>query len=676
MAFSVCNWKRKSDGIHARRNGELLELASPMGAVPNHGRLGLVTLLLMLMTLSQSTSALLTTSPFAQPYPQTVSLRNRATNESSLLQCLQVAPPVLSPPDACQQTLMVHTFASSYGRPFVGQYNPPDCSFNRVTFNFTVASAGRQFDRLGVMFLDDTEVFRTSTAEPTQSGIVWSYVKDMSSYLALLNTPQKIIFDLGNIVDDTYTGLWNTTLTATFFTTDDTIEPADVIIPISARKSGDDASSVFVVPETRAVNSVVLPQNAKKAAFSISACGQAAEEFWWSNVLSSDTNAFGNETTLYGHSPFRELRLLIDGSLAGVAWPFPIIFTGGVVPGFWRPIVGIDAFDLREDEIDITPFIPVLSDGQPHSFEIQVVGIDDDGKGDGSFTTAIESNWVVTGKIFIWLGSDNSPVTGTAPTSASVSSIILHSSKQGRLNGSEGISLDYSIQVTRNLEIQSAFDTPTGSKAVTWTQKLTYSNIGTLSNSGNDQIVRQSTTGTHSTSSNYAKSFEYPLWVQSSYNAPSGGNVSINASMERSKNVRQQGDLAFPNDWKTFDYTQLRWMPHSEQTFLGSDLDNWQNGTASYLSVPALKKSFGSGSTQQRLTLSGVGTGSQDASSQQLYQRYIAATNDSIVYDDESFDSQARGQNRFTAPNPQGSRDGAHEYAASGVRAILGRGPV
>jgi hypothetical protein len=231
----------------------------------------------------------------------------------------------------------------------MGRYNPPDCSFNRVTFNFIVTSAGRQFDRLGLLFLDDTEVFRTSTAEPTQSGIVWSYVKDMSGYLTLFKTPQKIIFDLGNIVDDTYTGSWNTTLTATFFTAYDAMEPADVIIPVSARKSGKDASSAFVVPETGAVNSVVLPQNAKNAAFPISACGQAAEEFWWSNVLSSDTRTFGNDTTLYGHSPFRELRLLIDGSLAGVAWPFPVVFTGGIVPGFWRPVVGIDAFDLRAD---------------------------------------------------------------------------------------------------------------------------------------------------------------------------------------------------------------------------------------------------------------------------------------------------------------------------------------
>ncbi|CAN9258949.1 unnamed protein product [Alternaria alternata] len=668
MAFSMCNWKRKSDGVSARRNGELLELASPLRAAPIYGQSRLVALLLILMTLSQSASALLTTPPFAQSRSQTLSLRNRATNESSLLECLEVTPPVLSPTDACQQTLMVHTFAYSYGQPFVGQYNPPNCSFNRVTINFTVTSAGRQFDRLALMFLDDTEVFRTSTAEPTQSGIIWSYVKDMSGYLALFKTPQKIIFDLGNIVDDTYTGLWNTTLTATFFTADDAIEPADVIIPISAQKSSEDASSAFVVPETRAVNSATLPKNAKKAVFSISACGQAAEEFWWSNVLSSDTTAFGNDTTLYGHSAFRELRLLIDGTLAGVSWPFPVIFTGGVVPGFWRPVVGIDAFDLRDDEIDITPFIPLLSDDQPHSFEIQVLGVDDDGHGHGNFTTAIGSNWVVTGKIFVWLDSSNNPTTGTIATSRSTSAITLQSTTHGNSNASESISLDYSIQVTRNVDIRSTIDTPTGSKTVTWTQKLTFSNVGTLSNGGNDQIVRQSTTGTHTSSSDYSRSFEYPLWVLSSYNAPAGGNVTIDASMDRSKNVLQQGDLAFPNDLKTFDYTRLRSMPYSNQAFLSADLKNRQNGTASYLSVPALKKSFGSGNTEQRLTLSD-GT-------QEVYQRHIVASNDSIVYDDQSFGGQARGQSKFAAPGQQGSRERAHDFAATGVRAMLGRGPL
>ncbi len=72
--------------------------------------------------------------------------------------------------------------------------------------NFTVSSKGRQFDRLGIMYLGDVEVFRTSTAEPTAAGLIWTYVKEMTQYNDLWTKENKIIFDLGNIVDSTYTG--------------------------------------------------------------------------------------------------------------------------------------------------------------------------------------------------------------------------------------------------------------------------------------------------------------------------------------------------------------------------------------------------------------------------------------------------------------------------------------
>ncbi|CAO2658427.1 Nn.00g061500.m01.CDS01 [Neocucurbitaria sp. VM-36] len=587
----------------------------------------------------------------------------------------------------CQQILMVHTFAYSYGQPFVGEYAPPSCDFNRVTFNFTVTSAGRQFDRLALMFFDDTEIFRTSTAEPTQYGIIWTYTKDMTNYLSLFKTPQRIIFDLGNLIDDTYTGSWNTTLTATFFTADEILEPADLIIPVSARRSAENAPSGFVVPETKAVDSLILPQNTRKAVFSISACGQAAEEFWWSNVLTSDAQVFGNETTLYGHSAFRELQLFIDGYMAGVAWPFPVIFTGGVVPGFWRPIVGIDAFDLREDEIDITPFIPFLSDNKAHSFEIRVVGIDDDGRGDGNLTENIESNWLVTGKVFIWLDTDNDITSGTLPTIlASAPTISLRSTTQQGINGTVA-SLDYSVEVSRSLYIESTLLTSAGTTNVSWKQDLTFSNSGTLSNKGNDQIMRQTTTGNHVASSGYAKNFEYPLWVISSYNAPSGGNVTIDAKMGRGKYVQQFSDLAFPNDWKPFDYTRLPTTPYNNGTFRGSHVNNWQNGTASYLSVPAQKRSYGLGSTEQLYSLSGINDDSvavvQDGTnnpavaqqpSEELYRRHIIARNDSIVYDMESFGGQEHEQRAYFAPRPWSSDRGMHEFAFKGVRALLGRG--
>ena len=197
--------------------------------------------------------------------------------------------------------------------------------------NFTVTSRGRQFDRLALMYFGDIEVWRTSTAEPTVEGIRWTYMKDMSEYLYFWNQPQKLIFDLGNLIDSTYTGFFNTTSTATFFTYSDSVDPAALIIPITARKSTSDAASLFILPGDTAVNTINFPRNANRAVFSVSACGQANEEFWWSNVLQSNVDTFiPNDGVLPGFSPWREVQIYIDGQLVGVQWPFPVVFTGGV----------------------------------------------------------------------------------------------------------------------------------------------------------------------------------------------------------------------------------------------------------------------------------------------------------------------------------------------------------
>lgn len=117
-----------------------------------------------------------------------------------VLEDFQVAPPVLtvlpngtlavsdgssnasvavvpSSQPTCQELLVQYDFANSYGKPYVGPYTPPACDFNRVTWNLTVTSRGRQYDRLGTVSFGDIELFRTSTAEPTTNGIEWTYLK-------------------------------------------------------------------------------------------------------------------------------------------------------------------------------------------------------------------------------------------------------------------------------------------------------------------------------------------------------------------------------------------------------------------------------------------------------------------------------------------------------------------
>lgn len=111
-----------------------------------------------------------------------------------------------------------------------------------------------------------------------RSNVLAYPLQDMTSYLSLFKTDQKIIFDLGNLIDNTYTAAFNVTLTAAYFEAQDSVSPADVILPISSRQSANDAPSVFTVPSDTASNSLTLPRNIQKAVFTIAATGQSAEE--------------------------------------------------------------------------------------------------------------------------------------------------------------------------------------------------------------------------------------------------------------------------------------------------------------------------------------------------------------------------------------------------------------
>ncbi|KAF2235149.1 hypothetical protein EV356DRAFT_445452 [Viridothelium virens] len=613
-----------------------------------------------------------------------------------LLQDFQVYPPVLiassngslsltdgsstttdvapvSNATSCQEVLMVYSFANSYGAPFVGNYTPPSCSFNRITLNFTVTSAGRQFDRLGTLYFGDTEIWRTSTAEPTSIGIRWTYLKDVTNYLTLFQQQQKIIFDLGNLINNIYTAPYNATLTASFFTAGDSDPPADLIFPVSARQSASNAPSVFTFPVDNATNTLTLPQNIRRAVFTIAACGQAEEEFWWSNVLSSDTQTFPQTGALYGFSPFRELQLFIDGMLAGVAWPFPIIFTGGVVPGLWRPIVGIDAFDLREDEIDITPFLPLLCDGAAHSFEIRVSGINDTGNGTGVLAETVGSNWPVTGKIFLWLDPEGSVTTGSGPLATTPDPVFQLSSSVGKLPNGTNETLTYQVNAQRSISFVSTINTANGSQTASWSQNLTYSNFGNFTAAGNTQVNNQSTSGEDLSSLNYSRSLNYPLYAFSVYGTVRD-NITIFANVLRGRDVQTIGQAVFPTGLESFEPVEA--VQNQYPAFQGSLLQTTQNGTATYFSNQTSNTSFSFGTTVQDMVFAGVVTSDsgnaesppQVVSTSELFRRHVEADNSTVIEDDETVIGHSIRPAHFNSPS-------MNDFAGSGTRSMLGRGP-
>ncbi|KAJ5142042.1 hypothetical protein N7526_003037 [Penicillium atrosanguineum] len=526
--------------------------------------------------------------------------------------------------------LMDHVFAYSYGTPFVGIYEPPSCEFDTVRINFTVSSRGVQYDRLALMYLGDTEVFRTSTAEPTSTGIVWTYVKEMSQYNALWKNKQKLIFDLGNIVNSEYTGDYNTTLKA-HFSYEGNVKTADYILPISSKGSASNSSSSFTVPTDNTTVKYTIPDTVSRAIVAISACGQSEEEFWWSNVFSQDEEDFSNTIgELYGYSPFREIQLYIDGMLAGFVWPFPVIFTGGVAPGFWHPIVGIDAFDLRMPEIDISPFLPLLQDGEEHSFEIRVTGLTVSADGTVTLADTIGSYWVVTGNIFLFTeGKEDSKelvARGSAIPFTATRNLV-----QGE---SENNTLSYSIVAERTFSASS--------DKFSWTQKLSFSNYGYLNQQGYSQVNKQLTSGVSTLTElgdklgSYETTFNYPLLVNATYGI-TAGSLIIDSWMKRGLDIEASGGPGI-----------------STYTFASgpSELHTTQSGQAQYKSTTNGTTSWGDTADEFHSTGNG-----------ESYSRSVRAVGGDVVYDTKS------------AAKSVSSSHGTDATGRQTVREMLGRGP-
>ncbi|KAM3420571.1 hypothetical protein BST61_g3833 [Cercospora zeina] len=628
-------------------------------------------ILLRMMAATLALALLVTTwleQPFARGLRPAIATLSRvkapAPRSHTLSEVCEVYPPVLavspegdleitdgssnasvavipSTKPTCRSTLVRHSFVNSYGRPYVGTYLPPPCDFNRVTFNLSVQAAGRQFDRLGSLSFGDIELFRTSTAEPSKSGITWTYLKDMTSFLPLFQTQQKIIFDLGNLVNDIYTAPFNVTLHAAFFTVEDGTRPADLIIPVSKRQGAAGQASFFQYPQDKAASSFTLPRNVRKAVLTIAATGQAEEEFWWGNVPQSDINVFPGNDSLAGFSPFREVQVQIDDALAGVAWPFPVIFTGGVVPGLWRPVVGIDAFDLKEEEIDVTPWLGLLCDGKSHTFELRVSGLNDSSNGTAHASNTTGTSWWLTGKVFAWLDRPGH-VTTSSPLRRLIPDPSFHITSQVyRAPNGSNATLAYVVEASRELSISSHIELSDGPVAASWSQKLHYSNIGNYTSHG-DQTSTARTYGQHRSSSGYFRSFDYPIYSHSKQNTVHG-NLTLSAEVNRSKDTQTMGRLVFPTGVEPYATVHASPAPSSYQ---GAVLRTSQNGTACYTANHTEHSSYSYGNTAQHMSLFGVRVRSSTDSvtggipkithAKRLFQRQVLAVNDSVVRDEES----------------------------------------
>jgi Peptide N-acetyl-beta-D-glucosaminyl asparaginase amidase A len=133
--------------------------------------------------------------------------------------------------------------------------------------------------------------------------------------------------------------------------------------------------------------------------------------------------------------------------------------------------------DLPTYFLDLTPFVPILTDGNPHAISLDVVSAE--------LNHTINQNWYLSAALQIFTDPSSNPTTGKM-TQYSVEPFS-KTSTVGSL-GRNG-DLNVTISATRQLHIESTIISGSGIvNEVVWDQSLEYNNVQNYLNNATIQV--------------------------------------------------------------------------------------------------------------------------------------------------------------------------------------------
>ena len=416
----------------------------------------------------------------------------------------------VSRPDtrSCTVTAMQYDFANSYSTgDYIGTLTPPSActgKWSKVVLDWYGSVAGVQYDRLAGVWIGGAEVFRTSTPEPDAKGISWHVDQDLSQYIPLLTKAEPLDVSLGNVVNSTYTGIYDITLKVTYYMADRQNPPAQVaneVLPLSNTDSNGAADWWDLTKGQTASLTETFPTNLTSASIEVYARGNGCEEFWYSNVPDNDAADIANGYCAGG--TYREVGVEIDGKLAGIAQVYPVIYSGGINPLMWRPIMSVDSVRTEPYTMNLTPFAGVLSDGKQHT--VTLVPPAD-----------ISDVWMVDATMFLTTDAHATHTGGAVTEDTIATAPNLTTTITSPTSGTNLITAD----AARDWTVQGYVDTGHGRVTTTVTQHATYQNVDKIWNSGEYQTVVQNDQGyTDVTTNGLAtrNSWSYPISMTASY---------------------------------------------------------------------------------------------------------------------------------------------------------------
>ena len=423
--------------------------------------------------------------------------------------------------------------------PYNFQYTPPaNCSgpWQKVVFVADISvTKGIQYDRTANFWIGGTNIYYGTTAEPSPTlGPSWHVETDLTDYSPLFTTAQNGQADIGNLVNQQYTGVIYASATLLFYPLDpkkSPPKPFDQVLPLSA---GPDGGTVSLNDGTSTLAATfTLPTNVVGAYLDVFAQSQSNDEFWYTCV----PNDLATELQSCGNTAFREGEVTIDGQPAGVAPIYPWIYTGGIDPYLWVPLPGVQTLNFIPYRVNLTPFAGVLSNGQPHTVALSVFNAD--------------SYFSATASLLLNLDGKSSQVTGTvtANTLAANPNPQVQENIKTLKNGN--ISGTVSVNSSRQFTITGYVVSSKGTVQTSVTQNINFLNQQAfhITNSEYVQDIAQSTGidswTTTTAGSNTRQVYEednYPLNLDIHEVVNSDGTINLRttAKQENSSNGNTQ----------------------------------------------------------------------------------------------------------------------------------------
>ena len=387
-----------------------------------------------------------------------------------------------------------------------------------LSIDFTV-TAGIQYDRTAEFFLGGSNIFYGTTAEPGSSmSPSWHVERDVTDLSAVFKKPQTGIAEIGNLVNDTYTGIIYANAALEFYPAS-WKAPAPVVpdIVVAVDSTGGDAGAVNSGQQVTQV--LDLPTNVEKVYLDVISQSQSGDEFWY---LCVPSDLSGNLESC-GNTAFRETEVTIDGNPAGVAPVYPWIYTGGLDPYLWIPITGVQTLDFKPYRVDLTPFAGVLADGQSHTVGIGVYNAD--------------SYFLVTGNVLVYTDHGRKTTTGGILSNTLTLNPNPVVEENVTTDGNGTTTGTVSVASKRKFEIKGYLETSHGRVETTVEQTVDFLNsqvVDVNPNTGpDDQDVTQTSTvdSTTTTKTGYTiekevKHFSYPFKLNYVFNYNTDGTYT------------------------------------------------------------------------------------------------------------------------------------------------------